>query len=452
MEGIEKLSTRKIKPNSGIFFDFTGCKLNRHDIELLCAQAETLGFRALKTPDEADIIVLDTCCVTNKAARSSRAMIRRYRRLRSQAYIVVTGCYSEIEKEEVRHLDIDLLIYNAHKLKFINFIHAEIADVESDEIGCHGNNSENGDKSNLDDVGWYSFYEKTRWQSRPHIKIQDGCDFFCHYCIIPFARGVPRSVPRNDILTQVRLLASTAPEINLCGVNLGRYNDGVNYGLYEILSDVSLVLGLKRIRLSSIEPLDLDDKMLRLILENKKFCAHLHIPLQGTTDKTLTAMGRRYSFAEYSGIVQKIKDSNPNFCLGADVISGYPGESEEDFSQGLENLKNLPLDYLHVFTYSVRPGTVAAKLAHQVSGEEKRRRTNLLRLLSDKKWQSFLAGQIGQRTTVVIERGRFGKHLKGLSSNYVPVYLESCHDDLVLQELELVLKDFWADGLLADLV
>jgi threonylcarbamoyladenosine tRNA methylthiotransferase MtaB len=439
---MEKLSARKIKPGSGIFFDFTGCKLNRHDIELMRSQSEKLGLHPVKDIAEADVVVLDTCCVTIKAARSSRSMIRRYRRLRADSYIVVTGCYSEIEKEEVRTLGVDMLIHNSHKEEFINFIGREI---EFPQL-----TAENKQEIKAGGIVDH-FFAESSLQSRPYLKIQDGCNFFCSYCIIPFARGLPRSVPKAEVLAQVRLLAAGFPEMNLCGVNLGRYSDGADYGLYELLCDVVGVPELGKIRLSSIEPVDMDDRMINLVIESDKICKNLHIPLQGGTDRLLSEMGRRYTLAQYREIVTRIKTRNPDFCLGADVITGFPGETADEFSQVLENVRSLPLDYLHVFTYSPRPGTVAEKMPDQVSGEDKKQRTALLYQLSAEKFRAFKESQLGKQTMVVIERGRFDKCLKGLSTNYLPVYIETGDDSLVLKEHKVLLKQLFSDGLLGEI-
>jgi threonylcarbamoyladenosine tRNA methylthiotransferase MtaB len=417
---MEKISDRKIMAGGAVLFDFLGCKLNRYDIELMRTQAEALGFKTAKKKQPADIIVVNTCCVTNKAARSSRALIRQYRRNYEDAYLVVTGCYSQIEQDEVRELGVDLLVPNNEKEEFYRFLQGEIApDSPFEEIPL--------------------VMDSARLQSRPFLKIQDGCNHFCSYCIIPFARGNPRSVGKEQVISQVEQLAPHFPELNICGLNIGLYKDGEGYTLLELLKELEAVQSLGTMRIASIEPLTVTPELLQFLITSKKICRHLHVPLQGGADVLLKSMKRRYSMAEYESLVNQIKEQDSSICIGADVITGFPGESDEIFEQVYENLKRLPLDYFHVFTFSPRAGTVAEKMEDQVPGEVKKERTTKLCELSDLKMKQFAESQFGVPTTAVVERGHFdGERYHALSNNNIPLVIYSKQADLALQNLKVI--------------
>tara|TARA_Y100000589_G_scaffold19169_1_gene15994 strand:+ start:1402 stop:2697 length:1296 start_codon:yes stop_codon:yes gene_type:complete len=413
---MKKFSSRRIDKNSTVLFNSLGCKLNKYELEVMRSQAEKLGLIPLFKQNTADIVVINTCSVTNQAARDSRKMIRSYRRKNENAYIVVTGCYAQTDSETLDSLDIDLWLENHEKDNFFECIAPDI------------------DEAHIKTVPEKSVLSSIKFQSRPFLKVQDGCNAFCSYCIIPRARGRSRSLDADTVIKQLQELIPNYPEVVLTGVNLGQYSDGT-INLLELLKRAVDLPGLGRLRISSIEPVDLSPELLSFLVSHPKICNHLHIALQGAQNDLLKAMRRKYTIEEYTDRLHFIKQNNPEFCLGTDVIVGFPGENEACFEESLKNIKAMPLDYFHVFTFSSREKTVAQKLPNHIDGPTKKMRNRLMTELSNSRKESFLNKQVGRTLQVVVERERPAPgYSKGLSSNYVPVVFESQHD----KSLEMV--------------
>lgn len=430
---MKKLTSRKIEKNATILFDSLGCKLNKYELEIMRNQAERMGLVPLFKQDVADVVVINTCSVTNYAARDSRKMIRSYRRKNSDAYIIVTGCYAQTDPETLEELEIDLWLENTEKEKFFECISPDLKYTPAKNIP---------DSSILNAV---------KFQSRPFLKVQDGCDAFCSYCIIPRARGRSRSLPLNDVLEQIAELAPSYSEIVISGVNLGQYNDG-NVDLLELLKRAVEVPNLGRLRISSIEPVDLSSELLDFLVENPKICDHLHIALQGAQDDLLKSMRRRYTVKDYTDRLHYVKNKNSNFCLGTDIIVGFPGETDQQFEEGFNNIQAMPLDYFHVFTFSSRSKTVAERLPNHIEGPVKKIRNRRLTELSNSRKNDFLQKQVGQHLEVVVERERPAPgYFKALSSNYVPVIFES-DSDYSLRKVLVEVEEFHRDKLYSKLV
>lgn len=430
---MKKLSSRKIEPNSTVLFDALGCKLNKYELEVMRSQAEKIGLIPLFKQDIADVVVINTCSVTNQAARDSRKMIRSYRKKNSSAYIVVTGCYAQTDSEKLKDLDIDLWLENHEKENFFDCIAPDLANAP------------------LKNLPENSILNSVKFQSRPFLKVQDGCDAFCSYCIIPRARGRSRSLASDLVIQQLCELASDYPEIVISGVNLGQYRDG-NTDLLELLKRAVDVPNLGRIRISSIEPVDLTKDLLDFLVDHPKICDHLHIALQGAHDELLKSMRRKYTVEQYTDRLKYIKNKSSEFCLGTDVIVGFPGETDSQFEQSFHNIEAMPLDYFHVFTFSSRSKTVAEKLPDHVQSPVKKARNRRLTELSNQRKNTFLERQIGRHLDVVVERDRpAAGYFKGLSSNYVPVIFES-ESDLSLRKVRVQIEEFHRDKVHAKLV
>jgi len=428
-----KLTSRKIAQNSTILFNALGCKLNKYEIEVMRSQAEGLGLSVLFNQKNADVIVVNTCSVTNQASKDSRRMIRKYRNSNPESYIVATGCYAQTDSEEVKELGVDLLLSNLDKEKFFSHIANDIEDFDG---------KVNQSSSIIDNV---------QFQSRPFLKVQDGCNAFCSYCIIPRARGRSRSTSVDDVISQVKELAPSYPELVLSGVNLGQYeSDGV--GFFELLQKICAVDELQLLRISSIEPLDLSDEVLDFMISHPKICNHLHISLQGAQNELLHQMRRKYTVEYYLSRLERIKSQDPDFCIGTDVITGFPGETKEMFEEGLQNLQKFPLDYFHVFTFSSRDKTVAAKMGNHIEGPEKKVRNRILTQLSNEKKESFKQSQLNKTVYGVVERQSPAPgYVKALSTNYLPVILQGDSDKLKLKKIKMKIEEVSQDKIFASL-
>ncbi|MBW7877439.1 MAG: tRNA (N(6)-L-threonylcarbamoyladenosine(37)-C(2))-methylthiotransferase MtaB [Candidatus Cloacimonetes bacterium] len=430
---MQKLSDRKIQNSATISFDMVGCKLNKYELEVMRTQAQKLGLIPVNGV-QSDVVVINTCSVTNEASKDSRRMIHRYRRENDSAYIVVTGCYSQTDLEEVKAQGADLILSNFEKEKFFDFIRVDIENLD------------------LKDNSFTTLLNTVEFQSRPFLKIQDGCDAFCSYCIIPRARGRSRSISRTEVLEQVNRLSRIYPELVLSGVNLGQYEDGEGYGFLHILQDMVKIPTLKKIRISSIEPVDVTDELLDFVLGEPKICRHLHIPLQGAENNLLTQMRRKYTIEEYTNKLQRIKRHDPSFCLGADVMVGFPSEDSSVFDAAMKNLEAMPLDYMHVFTFSSREKTVAERMESLNTPQQRKERNRLVTELSHQKKKKFLESQLGKVLPAVVERSGESSFQKALTDNYIPVILEKSSDDLSLQSVSVRITELGSDKVFGEIV
>jgi threonylcarbamoyladenosine tRNA methylthiotransferase MtaB len=328
--------------------------------------------------------------------------------------VVVTGCYAQLRPEEISRIEgVDLVLGAKEKFRVFEF--AE--NFEKNQLSCvYVSPTETLNEFN----SAYSTDADAR--TRAFFKIQDGCDYKCTFCTIPLARGKSRSQSSEQLVEDFKkLLQKGYKEIILTGVNIGDYGKNVNYNLYKLLKDFISIEGDFRIRISSIEPNLLTEEIIKLTAESKKLAKHFHIPLQSGSDKVLRLMKRRYDSSLYKKLIYKVKEIIPDAGIGVDVIVGTPGETEEDFQTTYEFIKNLPVSYLHVFTYSERPNTEAILMEGKVEQAEKKRRNNLLRILGEKKKTAFYKEQIGKELEVLFEHTEKDGNIEGFSSNYVRV-------------------------------
>ncbi len=391
-----------------------GCKLNFSETSTIGNQFQDQGFEIVNFKDKADVYVFNTCTVTENAEKECRQMVRRALRQNPDAYVVVTGCYAQLRPEEISRINgVDLVLGSNEKFKLFSLID----NFEKQDLACVFVSP----AQDLNDFGpAHSTDADTR--TRAYFKIQDGCDYKCSFCTIPLARGLSRSMEPDKALTEFKnLIKKGYKEIILTGVNVGDYGKALNTNLYGLLRQMINIPGEFRIRISSIEPNLLSDEIIDLTAHSDKLCDHFHIPLQSGSPEILKLMQRRYKVTDYEKLVQKIKTKIPSAGIGVDVIVGFPGETEKEFNETHKFLADLPVSYLHVFTYSERPDTKAIALSGAVDIHERRKRNNILRILSDKKKNAFYNEMIGKELNVLFEAENDGGTIKGFSSNYVKV-------------------------------
>ncbi|MHC1736993.1 MAG: tRNA (N(6)-L-threonylcarbamoyladenosine(37)-C(2))-methylthiotransferase MtaB [Ignavibacteriaceae bacterium] len=404
-----------------------GCKLNFAETTAIGRQFKKEGFEVVNFDSVADVYVINTCTVTDTANKECRQVIRRAQRRNPYSYIIVTGCYAQLKPEEIAGIEgVDLVLGSNEKFDLFNYTgdfrkkeSPSIFVTSTDKIDSFGvifpDESESG--------------KKKEGRTRAFFKIQDGCDYKCAYCTIPLARGRSRSLNPEELLRQFNnLLRLDYKEIILTGVNIGDYGKQFRTSFYDLLKMLSGQVGDYRIRISSIEPNLLTDEIIELCKSNVKICNHFHIPLQSGTDKILKLMQRRYLSGEYEKLIQKLVKEIPDVSIGVDVITGFPGETYDDFINTYNFIKDLPVSYLHTFTYSEREDTKALLMPGIVDPSERKKRNNMLRILSEKKKNQFYSVMAGKTVRVLFEqgegsskRGKGKEYIKGFSSNYIRV-------------------------------
>ena len=394
-----------------------GCKLNFSETSTIGNEFLRNGFGIVDFKEKADVYVLNTCTVTLNAEKECRQLVRKVLKQNPEAYIIVTGCYAQLRPEEIAAIKgVDIILGSNEKFKLFSLID----NFQKRNLACIFVSP----TDKLNDFGpAHSTDADSR--TRAFLKIQDGCDYKCSFCTIPLARGLSRSMNPDNIIFQFKnLIEEGYKEIILTGVNVGDYGKSYSTNLYNLLLKLVDLEGDFRIRISSVEPNLLTDEIINLTADNEKLCKHFHIPLQSGSPKILKLMRRRYKAEYYSELIYKCKDKIPDLGIGADVIVGFPGETEEDFLQTYNFLNELPVSYLHVFTYSERPDTKAIEFEDPVNIHERRKRNNMLRILSEKKKYNFYKEMIGKELDVLFEtENSYGK-IKGFSSNYIRISLD----------------------------
>jgi len=414
-----------------------GCKLNQYESELIREGFIKKGWKEVDFNAPADVYVVNTCTVTRKSDARGRNAIRRAKRTNPAGKVIVTGCSIETEQDSIIRMgEIDYAIGNEGKTLI-----PEIADLLLKGANVIENNLISG-KDSHKDLMIESFFD----HARAFIKIQEGCNFSCSYCIIPMARGKSRSVKPGFIVEQVKLLRDRGyHEVVLTGIHIGRY--GLDFNKNIRLSDlIDLILNKVegvRLRLSSIEINEVNDRLLELMNASEYFASHLHIPLQSGSNKVLRLMRRPYSVELFSERISKIKEKVGDIAIGTDIIVGFPGEDEEDFMNTYELVSKLPINYFHVFSYSPRPGTDAASYPFQVPPEVKKRRSKKLISLGKKKKSIFIRSQIGKHHKVLIQglKERGSKFMRSLTGNYCEVFVK-CNDSLKGKLIDIEVSSF----------
>ena len=413
-----------------------GCKLNFSETSTIGKTLKEAGVRTVRKGEKADICVINTCSVTEVADKKCRQAIHRLVKNHPGAFVVVTGCYAQLKPEQVAAIEgVDVVLGAEEKGRLLDYL----GDLSKNEKG-------EAITSTFKDIRSFSPSCSRGDRTRYFLKVQDGCDYFCSYCTIPFARGRSRNGKIEDIVAQARQAAAEGgKEIVIAGVNIGDFGKSTGETFFDLVKALDAVEGIERYRISSIEPNLLTDEIIEYVAKSRAFMPHFHIPLQSGCDEVLKLMRRRYDTALFAHKIQKIKEVMPHAFIGVDVIVGTRGETEEYFNQAYEFLKGLDVTQLHVFSYSERPGTQALKIEHVVSPDEKHRRSQLLLALSDEKTRAFYESHIGKEAVVLMEKSKSGTPMHGFTDNYVRVELPY---DLSLDNklVRVRMGDFNEDG------
>jgi threonylcarbamoyladenosine tRNA methylthiotransferase MtaB len=401
-----------------VAFYTVGCKVNFVDTEAIWQLFKKEGYEQVDFEETADVYLINTCTVTNTGDKKSRQIIRRAIRKNPDAIVAVTGCYAQTSPAEIMAIDgVDLVIGTQDRDKLMDYIR-QLREARK-PINAVRNIMKTREFEELKVSG---FTERTR----AFLKIQEGCNNFCTFCIIPWSRGLSRSRDPKNVLEQARELVDAGyKEIVLTGIHTGGYGDDlVDYRLSDLLVDLTKIDGLSRIRISSIEASQIDDRMIDVLNGSDKLCRHLHIPVQAGDDDVLRRMRRKYTTAEYAEKIEKIRKAMPGVAITTDVIVGFPGETDDMFERGYRFLEQVGFSQMHVFPYSKRTGTPAARMDNQVPDDVKQERVRRLIELSDRMHKAYAESCIGQVFTVIPERP--GKEtepgwLVGYSDNYLPI-------------------------------
>ena len=419
-----------------VAFYTLGCKLNFSETSTIARLFEDGGFAKVDFEDHPDIFVINTCSVTENADKKCKQLVKRAKKIAPESMVIILGCYAQLKPDEISQIPGVDLVLGANE-KFNVLAHLE----KKNEVQIVHENI----KHTHDFIPSHSFGDRTR----SFLKVQDGCDYFCTFCTIPLARGKSRNASIAHTVQEAQKIAATeVKEVVLTGVNIGDFGQGGEENFYSLIQELDKVEGIDRFRISSIEPNLLSNEIIAFCLENaERFVPHFHIPLQSGSDQILEKMRRKYLTGLFAERVQQIKSSNPDTCIGVDVIVGFPGETDEDFAATVHFLKDLDISYLHVFTYSERANTGAPKLGTKVPMETRRERSKLLHLLSDRKKQAFYQTQIGKTKTVLFEQEENEGLLFGFTENYVKVKT-SFDARLINQIIEVQLTEIDRDGLM----
>ena len=403
--------------NGKVALHTLGCKLNFSETSIIGKQFLSNGYEIVDLNEKADIYLFNSCTVTENAEKECRQLVRRVLRKNPEAFVIVTGCYAQLRPEEIVDIHgVDAVLGSNEKFNLFTILN----DFTKSELGC---------------IYVGSLTEETEFgeahssegdsRTRAYFKLQDGCDYKCTFCTIPNARGSSRSMnPLYAVDEFEGLVDQGYKEIILTGVNVGDYGKSYDYNFFKLLKDLIKIEGDYRIRISSIEPNLLSDDIINLIAEEKKLCNHLHIPLQSGSQHILKAMQRRYSVKDYEKVIIKANEKIENLGIGVDVIVGFPGETESHFIETHNFLRDLPVSYLHVFTYSERPDTKAIHLPGKVEISERKRRNKILRILSEKKKHLFYEQMLGKDLDVLFEDEFLDNKMRGFTSNYVRIVNE----------------------------
>ena len=409
-----------------------GCKLNFAETSTIGKTLKEAGVRTVRRGEKADICVINTCSVTEMADKKFRQAIHRLTKEHPGAFVVVTGCYAQLKPDQVSEIEgVDLVLGAEQKGDLVNYL-------GNLEKHAHGETVITATKDIRTFVPSCSRGDRTRY----FLKVQDGCDYFCSYCTIPFARGRSRNGRIADLVAQAREVAAEGgKEIVLTGVNIGDFGKSTGETFFDLIRALDEVEGIERYRISSIEPNLLTDEIIDFVASSKRFMPHFHIPLQSGCDEVLKLMRRRYDTALFAHKIQRIKELMPDAFIGVDVIVGTRGETPEYFEQAYEFICGLDITQLHVFSYSERPGTQALKIDYVVPAEEKHRRSQRLLALSDEKTKSFYMRYIGKEAKVLMEHSKPGTKMHGFTDNYIRVELEN-DDRLDNQIVDVRLGEF----------
>ena len=429
-----------------VAFYTLGCKVNQYETEAMLEMFKKDGYTQVDSEDFADVYVINTCTVTHMSDRKSRQYIRRMKKKNPDAIIAVVGCYSQVSPEEILEIEeVNLVMGTNERRQIVE----EIKKLDASKKA-----------STVDDIMKVRAFEEieinqTNGRTRAFMKIQDGCDRFCTYCIIPYARGGRvRSRDLESIINEANKLANNGyKEIVLTGIHVASYGKDVkdaDTNLLTVIKAIDKIEGVERIRLSSVEPLLMTDEFIDTVAKMPKVCPHFHLSLQSGCDETLKRMNRRYTTKEYKEIVDKLRQKMPNVAITTDVIVGFPGETNNEFSQTYEFLRDIELSQMHVFKYSPRKGTPAADMENQIDPQMKQMRSDKLIALNKQNFTNFAKKFEGQEFNVLFEQNIGENKYEGLTPNYIRVIVESEEDiqGKILKTKINDVKDEYVEGIL----
>lgn len=415
-----------------VAFHTLGCRLNLSESGSIAQGFTDRGYEVVEFGEKADVVFLNTCTVTDGADSSCRNLIRKAQNSSPEAKIVVAGCYAQMEADKIKAMQgVDLILGTSEKYKVFDYLDSEA----EQEVHIDKSADFFGAATTLSDS-----------HTRAFLKIQDGCNYVCSFCIIPFARGRSRAISVADAKREALKLAEQGfKEIVLTGVNIGEYESASGEKLIDLVRAVSDIPQIERLRLGSVEPNTITRELLKVLRDTGKYQDHFHVPLQSGSDSILTSMRRKYSVAQYKEVTEMVKDFFPNAAFGADVIVGYPGESEAEFLETFNFLRNGPITHFHVFPYSKRKGTTAARLPDQIQSFVKKDRVKTLMMLGQAKLEEFSQNAIGTTTEVLFEDQQDG-FWTGYSSHYLRVRVVSSED--LKNQIRQVRLDTFKGGIL----
>lgn len=422
-----------------VAFYTLGCKLNFSETSTISRLFEDAGFAKVDMSEGPDIFVLNTCSVTENADKKCKQLVKKVMKTNPDTFIIVVGCYAQLKPEEIANIPGVDIVLGANE-KFNVLEHLENLEKQEQAKVAYENI-----KNTKEFVPSFSYGDRTR----SFLKIQDGCDYFCTFCTIPLARGKSRNASIQETIDEAKKIAETEiKEVVLTGVNIGDFGQGGEENFFGLVQELDKVEGIDRFRISSIEPNLLSNEIIEFCLNrSQRFVPHFHIPLQSGSNKLLKAMRRKYERELYADRVAKIKELNPQTCIGVDVIVGFPGETDDEFMETYNFLTELDISYLHVFTYSERAKTTAIKMDEVVPMDKRKERSRMLHILSEKKKRAFYESVVGNTGRVLVEAEEENGYMNGFTENYVKVKLPY-NPDLANTFVDVTLSEIDRDGIM----
>ena len=405
-----------------VSFYTLGCKVNLYETEVIMNKFKKKGYEIVDFNDKADIVVINTCTVTNTSDKKSRNIIRQAVKNNDGAVIVVMGCYSQVRSEDIKEIDeVNIIIGNTNKSRVVELVEDYIKNRENKTL------VENIMHTDFEPMVLDSFETKTR----AFVKIQDGCNNYCSYCIIPYTRGNIRSKPKEEVVEEIKCLVNNGyKEVVLTGIHTGHYGkERYDYDFSDLLNELCCIDGLLRLRISSIEITELDDKFLETLKNNKQIVDHIHIPLQSGCDKTLKEMNRKYDTAYFINKINEIRKIRPDISITTDLIVGFPNESEHDFNDTYEFIKKVNFSKIHVFPYSRRKGTKADLMENQIPEPIKKERVRKILELSKELELDYMNKHINKELEILVEKYENGI-IFGHTSNYIGIKAKGTEEDI----------------------
>lgn len=422
-----------------------GCKVNQYETQAIKEKFVKNGYRIVHENQKADVYVINTCTVTHLSDRKSRQFIRRAKRINPDSIVVVTGCYAQVNPEEIEAIDeVNLIVGTNEKNHIVEYIDELDQEHQMTKVKAYPEIIDY-ENMNISQMG-------TR--TRAYIKIQEGCNQFCSYCIIPYARGMIRSRPMEEIIKEAEtLLENGYKEIVLTGINVALYGkDLEQHSLLDVLEKINFIDGQFRVRLSSIEPMVVDDEFIDKFVSFEKLCPHIHLSLQSGSDRILKLMNRKYTSSMYANIVKKLKDRKNDVNITTDIIVGFPGETDENFNETCSFISQIEFGKVHVFKYSERKGTKAAEMKDQVDARIKNHRSDILISLCEEEARKYLKKFIGRTKEVLFEvYNEATEYYEGYTDNYIKVYCKN-EASLLDQFANINMIEMYEDGLVGKII